>query len=181
MPGRVETKASRISQIKKSPFSPSWYNSFSVSSSVSPIASSTDSTTSLPTLPHELHSHIITFISEPFGLLPLCRVSKAFYGEAIQLLYSDVVLTKGNDNIQAWVSQVLTRPDLAKHVVSLTVDVLRVGLPADREVERPQWFSQFSKALCCLYNLQECVFIGLSHILSVAHQCQVKSLSKRWL
>jgi hypothetical protein len=66
----------------------------------------------------------------------------------------------------------------SQSIFSLTMDILHVGLPADEEVEKSQWFSRLSKALRCLHNLQECVPIGLSHcFLSVVHESQGRSVS----
>jgi hypothetical protein len=105
-------------------------------------------------LPLELCLLIIAFVSDPHDLISLCCVSKAFYTEAVCLLYSDVTLTKSHAMIYSWLTHIIARPDLAQFVESLTVDIVEIQMRHWRHTERGKWFDHLFEGLRCLPNLK---------------------------
>jgi hypothetical protein len=109
-------------------------------------------------LPHELFSHILTFVTSKRDLCSLCLVSKSVYDEASRVLYQNGIITlqagleENRTTLGAlrWFSTMKARPRLAKLVRWLWIDVDQGAGQLDDKLMKP-----VSEGMRCLINLKK--------------------------
>jgi hypothetical protein len=112
-------------------------------------------------LPPEIHDRIIHFVGSRSDLYSLCLVSKAFYADAVRILYRDVQLSQGNTLLYRWLTKTASDERKVGWVVALRFHIDTEELLETGE-KITEWATHLGRCLASLVNLRRYVSVCLA-------------------